>query len=801
VTASALRAVFQLTSALAHAGSEQELFDRALDTVMQALRPDRAAILLLDAHDRMCFRISRGLSASYQRAVEGHSPWSRATLDPDVLQVSDVTLDASLAALHEALAAEGIRALTFIPLTSGGRLVGKLMLYHDVPRALGEAEVELGCAIAGHVAFMIQRAEADRALRQSEQHLREAQSIAQMGSFFWDAASEEVTWSVELYRLYGREPGAFAPSFESYLACIHEDDRSRVLEALQGAMSLLTPFSHEYRALHPSGELRWVHARGRPVLGPGGEVIGLSGTCHDITERKQREAAVREGEVLFQQLVENIHEAFWMTDGAMRRLLYVSSTVERIWGAPRAHILATPHFWLDSIHPDDRAQVHSALKRKRADGRFDVEYRIVRPDGGVRRVHARAFPLHDGEGKLDRVAGVAEDITDRHHLEARTRQAQKLEALGTLAGGIAHDFNNILGAIVGNAGLARLDLAPHHPAEASLREIDQACERARGLIQQILAFARPRPPERRVTRLHDVVEEAVRLMRATLPAGVELVVTLAPDAPAVMLDPTQAHQALVNLCTNAWHALGKRGGRIEIALRPAQIDGGALGAATGLPPGSYACLSVRDSGHGMSAATIERIFEPFFTTKAAGEGTGLGLSVVHGIVKAHEGAIQVVSEPGQGTTFHLYFPSAPEEKPMSTEKAPAASPQGQGQRVLYVDDEAALVRFATRVLDRLGYATTGQSDPEEALRLLESDPARFDLIITDLNMPLCSGLQLAERVRALPSKVPIVLISGYLTEEAEREISRLSISQVLQKPVTSQALGECVRDLLAEAGK
>ena len=370
-----------------------------------------------------------------------------------------------------------------------------------------------------------------------------------------------------------------------------------------------------------------------------------------------------------------------------------------------------------------------------------------------------------------------------------------MEALGTLSGGIAHDFNNILGAIIGNVHLLRLDIESGHPASQSVDEIERASNRAKNLVRQILAFSRQQPQIRQVISLAPVVEEVTSLLRSTLPAEVELVATIDASAPNVFADATQVHQVLLNLCTNAWHALGERNGRIEIQLRSTQIGSDDNSQAPPLHRGHYASLSVIDNGHGMDAAILERIFEPFFTTKEPGRGTGLGLSVVHGIMQAHDGAVRVTSHPRHKTIFQLFFPAIEAEAIPANEDTRQLR-AGSGQRILYLDDESLLSNLAVRMLQRIGYRAEAFTDPTSTLQTFAADTSRFDLIITDLHMPVMSGIEFAQGIRKLGSEIPIVLCSGYLTEDIIEKARIAGITHLLHKPSTMQDFSESLSGLL-----
>jgi len=392
---------------------------------------------------------------------------------------------------------------------------------------------------------------------------------------------------------------------------------------------------------------------------------------------------------------------------------------------------------------------------------------------------------------------------ERRSLEAQLRESQRMESIGTLAGGIAHDFNNILAAILGNVALAREDTGAGHPAQKSLEQIHKASLRARDLVQQILAFGRRQPQALVNQPLQPLVEESVRLLRSTLPAAVELETVLAHEGLHADADGTQVQQVLMNLCTNAWHALQGRPGRIQVGLEPFAVDEdeAATRSAGPLPAGRYAHLWVRDNGVGMDAATQARIFEPFFTTKPTGQGTGLGLSVVHGIVAAHHGAIRVDSAPGQGTTMHLYFPvtdPAPLQEPAPPATAPGAL-QGAGQHVAYVDDDEVIVLMVERLLQQGGYRVSSFRDGREAVAAIAAQPLAFDLVITDFNMPVFSGLDVARALREVRADLPVVISSGYISEDLQQEAAAAGVRSLMRKQNTLEELMRLVRRVLSGA--
>jgi signal transduction histidine kinase/CheY-like chemotaxis protein len=390
----------------------------------------------------------------------------------------------------------------------------------------------------------------------------------------------------------------------------------------------------------------------------------------------------------------------------------------------------------------------------------------------------------------------------RAQLETRLREAQRLKSMGTLAGGIAHDFNNIVAAIMGNAFLARDGLASEHPAHQHLLQIVKAGARARSLIQQILAFSRRQRQALQNQALQPVVQESLALLQSTRPPAVTLEVVLAGEPLYSKVDATQIQQVLMNLCTNAWHALQGTPGTLRVHLEPVRLDQVQDGAGPPLAPGAYAQLTVSDTGVGMSAQALERAFEPFFTTKPTGMGTGLGLSVVHGIVAAHGGGIRIESQPGQGCRVEVLLPLSeapelgPEQGQVASDGANAAAPAGAGEHVLYVDDDDVVGHMVAPLLRRSGYRVTVVSDGRVAVKAIEAEPAAFDIVVTDFNMPGLSGLEVARAVLKIRPGLPVLLSTGYITEGLLLEARAVGVHQVMQKENSLEDLVRLVHEAL-----
>jgi signal transduction histidine kinase/ActR/RegA family two-component response regulator len=402
-----------------------------------------------------------------------------------------------------------------------------------------------------------------------------------------------------------------------------------------------------------------------------------------------------------------------------------------------------------------------------------------------RRVEERTDELQQAYAKL------VEEVKGREQLEAQLRQAQKMEAVGTLAGGIAHDFNNILAAIIGFTELAIDDAPEGSLLRPSLDRVLSASLRGRDLVKQILTFSRKEEQERQCVALTPLVEDALRFLKASLPAAIEIEFDSSGTTDLVLADPTQIHQVLMNLVTNAAFAMGKKGGLLEIQMSDTFFSSSEV---PGLQAGPYVKLSVRDTGCGMDKQILDRIFDPFFTTKKSGEGTGLGLSVVHGIVKAHQGAITVSSEPGEGSTFTVFLPKVAHEQKAQPEMTGEIA--GGTERVLFVDDEQLLVELAREMLGRLGYEVVATTDAGEALTVFSGEPDRFQCVITDYTMPKATGVELAKSLMRIRPDIPIVLCTGY-TEMISRDKARtLGIREFVTKPLVKREIAETIRRVL-----
>ncbi len=662
----------------------------------------------------------------------------------------------------------------------------------------------------GTVEDITDQVEAQEALRRSEEQLRQITDQVPGVVFVMhvdrQARRSYRFVSAGMQDLYGFSAEAAMREPELLTRYRHPEDAAMMAADIMASSQGPVNINGEYRIVMPDGHVKWVFRRSTTVSEDETGFLRV-GVLLDITERKNAELALRESEALWKLALDSAGDGVWdwnLVTGEE----YVSPRILAMYGFAPGEL--TPNAAeLDALtHPDDVAQMQ-ADRQAHFEGRAPVyrnEHRVRCKDGRWKWVLSRGMVIaRDEDGRPLRMVGTHTDITDlkqaeaqRQALETQLREAQKMEAIGTLAGGVAHDFNNLLAAILGNLTLAREDVGPEHAAQESLTEIHRAAVRARQLVQQILAFSRRQTQALQRQPLQPVVEEALRLLRSLLPAGMRLNTRLSAEPLPVLADATQIQQVLMNLCTNAWQAMDGRPGEITVALHSIDIDAAQALRLGELAPGPHACLSVADNGPGMDEATRRRIFEPFFTTKAPGSGTGLGLSVAHGIVKAHRGAIDVHSAPGQGARFDVYLPLAPGavEAGLPLPAAPAHAPAVAGRHVVYVDDYEALVFLAARLLRKHGYRVSTFVSGDEALAWFREHDEPVDLLVTDQNMPGMSGVELARAVRDCRPGQRVAIVSGHVNEALLQQARAAGVDEVLGKQDSMDALAESVRQLL-----
>ena len=523
------------------------------------------------------------------------------------------------------------------------------------------------------------------------------------------------------------------------------------------------------------------------------DLLATLDRCFETIRLREDTCATEEARARLAAAVEHAAEAILITDpdGTIQ---YVNPAFETITGYASEEALGSTPRILRSGKMDD--SFYKELWTTLAGGGVWVGRFTNRTKSGqFVEQESTISSIRDGRGHIVSYVSVARDVTREMELEAQLRHAQKLEAIGTLAGGIAHDFNNTLSPILGYAEMAMNEVGPGSDLWQHLSEIHKAGERASALVRQILAFSRPSEWERKLVLMKGIVEECMKLLRSSLPSTISIELDL-EECPPVLADPTQMHQVIMNLCTNAFHAMQEHGGVLTTSLHPVTIAAGPVLTGAAPPPGNYVRLAVTDTGQGMSPETLERIFEPYFTTKKLGQGTGLGLATVHGIVHAHLGHIAVESTPGRGAEFRVYLPVA--AVPESPEpKAPASERAWYGsERILAVDDEPAIIAMLKRGLETMGYHVDGYTDSMAALEAFLGAPDAYDAILTDQTMPRLTGLELAQRAIKMKPGIPVMLITGF-SESVDEQITRSAgIRAFLFKPAPPRKIAEQLRKIL-----
>ncbi len=675
---------------------------------------------------------------------------------------------------------------------------------------VGPAEIR---AVAQEFNRMVDgRAKSERALRTSENSL--AITLQSIGDavIATDVAGRITRMNATAEHLTGWPlAAAQGRPLAEVFHIVNAETRAPAVDPVQRVMEtgMVVGLANHTALLARGGAEYQIADSAAPIRDHEDRTVGVVLVFSDVTERYRVEQALRAStEVLHlrDRALAEISQGVMMTD-ARARITYVNSGFKRLTGYEESEALGQTARFLQgpATSAETAAEISESVRAGKA---FHGEILNYRKDGSELWLALDISPLHDEQGVLTGFVGAQRDITDRKQaevarrgLESQLRESQKMESIGTLAGGIAHDFNNILGAILGNLALTRDDLGALHPALQSLEQIQKASLRARDLVQQILTFSRRRPQVLVTQPLNPILQETLSLLRSTLPAMIDVQLRLPATPIHINTDATQMQQVLMNLCTNAWHALSGSSGRIEVGLDERLLDAAAGHALGELPAGRYAHLWVSDTGTGMDAATLERMFEPFFTTKAVGRGTGLGLSVVHGIVTAQRGAIGATSTVGKGTTFDLYFPLCAPPALDAADAGVMAEPLfGHGEHVLYVDDDEVVRLVVERLLQRSGLRVHSAASMSEALTTLAAAPAGFDLVVTDFNMLGSSGLDLAREVARLQPGLPVVIASGYVSDELRSGADEVGVRHLLQKQNLFEELVPLVLRILSERG-
>ncbi|EMS79938.1 hybrid sensor histidine kinase/response regulator [Desulfotignum phosphitoxidans] len=640
-------------------------------------------------------------------------------------------------------------------------------------------------------------------LEQKEERLNMALEASRDGLWDWNIQTGEVYFSPRYYTMLGYEPNELPQTYDTWAGLLHPDDREAAEKSILDHIEKeFSPFEQEFRMKTRSGKWKWILGRGKVFsVDEKGRPVRIVGTHTDISRLKAVIRQARETRERYRNIIEVSPVGIAVHAGG--KVVFSNRAGADILGALSPDDLTGKPIH-EIIHPDNLDAAKARIQRMMAGepGLYPVEDRYVRLDGTPIDVMVMATAISFQGAPAVQV--VVQDITEKkrtekelQQAETRLRQVQKLEAIGSLAGGIAHDFNNILSAIIGYAQLAIDRLPKDSPVQADLEQVYKGGERAKALVMQILAFSRQQEQSEIPIQIGPIVKEAVKFLQSTLPSSIDIQQQIAPDAGMVLADPTRIHQVLMNLCTNAAHAMDRAGGTLTVTLAGIILDPESAAALPDLLPGKYLKLTVADTGHGIAPQTLPRIFDPYFTTKRRSQGTGLGLATVHGIIKSCGGGITVSSTPGQGTTFHLYFPVMGDPvKPVPEKPAPATA-AGNHACILFVDDEPPIANLGKRLLEHLGYQAEARTDPLEALALIKADPGRFDLVITDLTMPGMSGDNLASELTKIRPNLPVIMCSGFSRDMTKAAAEAAGIKAFVLKPILKDNLAAVIRQVLA----
>jgi PAS domain S-box-containing protein len=767
-----------------------------------------AWIALLDEDGRLVTTAEAGLGRDFLPMVKQLKRGEiticgqKALMQPGAVVTEDPLSTCSDCPLADKYAGRG--ALT-VRLEHGGKNFGILSASIPIGFLSDEEEQSLFQEVSADIAFALHSIEEEERRKQAEEALRESESkyrtlvdnIPQK-IFTKDRASVYVSCNENFAQDLGIRPDQCAGKtdydfFPRELADKYRADDKRIMETGQTE-------DLEEKYLQDGQEV-WVQTLKTPIRQEDGTVIGILGVFWDITERRSAQQELKESEEKYRTLVESSTDAILMTDKE-RKVVTCNQAFFNLFGYKKREIEGKS---IRIIHQSDESfdsfgkTAYPVIKRT---GSLRTEWEFMHKDGSIVPVEAITSAIRSPDGSITGYNAIIRDITARKQAEEEHRkvevqlvQAQRMEALGTLAGGIAHDFNNILSAVIGYTELVREDVPEGTKAHANLQEVYKAGIRAKDLVGQILAFSRQREHEQKPVRISSIIKEALGLLRPLLPTTIEIRQNIQTESDTVLADPSQIHQVLMNLCTNASHAMHETGGILELTLEEVDIDTHDVASYPGLTPGAYVRLSVSDTGHGMNRSVMKRIFDPYFTTKKKGVGTGLGLAVVNGIVRTHGGAITVCSEPDKGTTYHVYLPRI--GHPEAAVEAEEIKPFPTGhEHILFVDDEKPLIDIGKQTLERLGYKVTTRTSSTEALEAFRAQPEKFELVITDQTMPTMAGETLAKELTQIRPDTPVILCTGYSEIRSEQKLTALGIREVLRKPIIVREMANTIRRVL-----
>jgi PAS domain S-box-containing protein len=722
--------------------------------------------------------------------------------------ISDTQTSPLFAPWREEAAKRGYHSILALPLIDNNRVFGALTIYSGTKRAFNAEEIRLLSSLAENMAYgisMLQnrkaRELAEEELRQSEQRYRSLFQNRHVVMLMIDPLSGSIidaNPAAENYYGWNREQ-LCRMNINEITTLTEAEIKAEMKKASEMDCKF---FSFRHRLA--DGSIRDVEVVSGPFAIQGKSL--LYSIINDVTERNIAQSKLVEGNRQMRFILATANAGLWET-GIEGNATTWSDEVWKLYNLEPGSCPPSYESWLNSIISDDQEMIKTEAEAAVMNGTdFNCTFRVRNPDGAIRWLLSKGTPFKDTDGKMLGFRGIVIDITDRkreeeekNQLQSRLLRTQRLETIGTLAGGIAHDFNNILTPILGYSEMGLLTFTGDDTIQEYFHEIMLAADRARNLVSQILAFSRAQEITPSVMSVPDVIDEALKLLRPSIPASITIDKEIERTCGNILADPSQIHQVIVNLCTNAYQAMGDATGTIHIALEEVVPEKNLLKSLPEPHSNRYVQLSISDTGIGMDNATMERIFEPFFTTKSAQKGTGLGLSVVHGIITGFNGLITVNSTPARGTAFRIYLPVI-DAHPELDESIPHLATGNAS--IMFVDDEPASTRMITIMLEKLGFSIQTFNSPQEALDCFRRAPFRFDLVITDLTMPVINGVDLASELHAVRPQLPIILMTGYGKDlENIRSTHWHGIRRFIKKPVKMVELSTTIDEVLKSSAR
>ncbi len=686
-----------------------------------------------------------------------------------------------------------------------GRPVGSLCVVYVTDYRPSDGDRQVLGIIAGAIGNEDTRKQAEAALRESQQRLMDIINflpdatlvISNEGRVIaWNRAMEELT-GIRAAEMLGKDNYEYALPFYGERRPILIDLVLAPQEAFEAKYAGLerkdTVLAGEAYLPSLNGREAYVFVTASVLRDSSGKTVGAIESIRDVTERRRVEQALALAEAKYRGIFENAVDGIFQTT-LEGRFISCNPALARILGYDSPEDLIDTILDLSQqlyVNPEHRSELLRLIREQGSVQRFEGQF--FRKDKSIAWISLNVRGVCESSGELAYIEGIAQDVTERKALEARLVQAQKMEAIGTLAGGIAHDFNNILAAILGYTELTKSKV--NQPdLNGYLEQTLSACDRAKGLVRQILTFSRATEHKKRPIDVASILREALQLLRATIPSTIHILSRIDPALQTIFADPTQVHQILMNLCANAAHAMREGGGTLEIRLDNVEITPQTQCSNLDLNPGPYVKLSISDTGTGISPDVIHRIFDPFFTTKKPGEGTGLGLSVVYGIARGSGGAVTAQSKLGEGSTFDVYLPAmADAGKPLPEAEKPI--PKGS-EHILFVDDEEILAAMWCDILSDLGYRVTSTTDSLDALHRFLDNPDSFDLVMTDMTMPGMTGMDLSRKILEVRPDMPILLCTGFNDQASEEKVRAMGIREFAMKPLSLKLTARLIRKAL-----